>query len=114
MRVDRVLLGTAGLLDASTERAIGIPRAANGGRDWHLARAAKPYSLSSALAIVSEHGTMLQKQRDRLEAQLNPANKRLPPAERLPLPSKASLERSLEDLERNARFSWRAIWATQV
>ena len=64
-RIDRELLGEAGLLDATTAAAIGIPRAANGGRQWKLSRAALPHSLKSVLATCREDGVTLQMERNR-------------------------------------------------
>jgi hypothetical protein len=76
-RIDRLLLGEAGLLDTTTATAIGIPRAAPGGNQWKLSRAALPYSLKSVLATCNEDGATLQMERDRLAAALDPATKAL-------------------------------------
>jgi hypothetical protein len=88
-RIDRELLGEAGLLDATTAAAIGIPRAANGGRQWKLSRAALPHSLKSVLATCREDGVTLQMERNRLVAALSLAKKALPLAERPPRPPKS-------------------------
>jgi hypothetical protein len=45
-RIDRELLGEAGLLDATTAIAIGIPATPGGGKQWQLSRAALLHSLA--------------------------------------------------------------------
>ena len=50
-RIDRGLLGEAGLLDTTTAIAIGIPRAAPGGNQWKLSRAAAILSLCLASCL---------------------------------------------------------------
>ena len=100
-RSDRVLLGEAGLLDATTAVAIGIPATPGGGNQWKLSRAALPHSLKSVLATCNGDGITLQMERDRLVAALSLAKKALPPAERPPRPPKSSFERSLASPERN-------------
>ena len=83
-RSDRVLLGEAGLLDATTAIAIGIPSTPGGGNQWKLSRAAMSRSLKSVLATCSDNGVTLQMERNRLVAALSLAKKALPPAERPP------------------------------
>jgi hypothetical protein len=100
-RSDRVLLGEAGLLDATTAIAIGIPATPGGGKQWKLSRAALPHSLKSVVATCNEDGITLQMERNRLIAALSLAKKALPLAERPPRPPKQNFERSLQSCERN-------------